>query len=32
LLRDYLSERICGAADREVAALVDRIEARLGAS
>jgi len=32
LLRDYLSERVCGAADREVAALVDRIEARLGAS
>lgn len=29
LLKDYLSERICGAADREVAALIDRIEARL---
>ncbi len=29
LLRDYLSERLCGAADREIAALVDRIEARL---
>ena len=32
LLRDYLSERLCGAADREIAALVDRIEARVAAA
>jgi len=29
LLRDYLSERLCGSATEEIAGLADRIESRL---